>query len=116
MARIPKPIEYTSIDDLSGGEVAGEDLQTVMFSIGTKAYEIDLSSENAQKLVELLEPYVDAARPVSRSRLARKHARAAGNGHRDLDAVRVWARKNGHTVSDKGRIPNDILSAYNDAH
>lgn len=40
---------------------------------------------------------------------ASKTVRAAGT---DRSAVRVWARENGHDVSDKGRISEDILSAY----
>ena len=28
-------------------------------------------------------------------------------------AVREWARKNGHEIGDKGRIPARILEAYN---
>jgi hypothetical protein len=27
-------------------------------------------------------------------------------------AVREWARQNGHEISDRGRIPNSVLEAY----
>ena len=30
-----------------------------------------------------------------------------------LDAVREWARKNGHTVSERGRLSATIIDAYN---
>jgi hypothetical protein len=31
-------------------------------------------------------------------------------------AIRDWARRNGHQVSDRGRIPASVVSAYEDAH
>ena len=34
----------------------------------------------------------------------------------DLGAVREWARANGHTVSDRGRISADVQAAYDKAH
>lgn len=34
----------------------------------------------------------------------------------DLSAVREWARKNGFEVKDRGRMPDEVLDAYNKAH
>ena len=31
-------------------------------------------------------------------------------------AIRDWARKNGHNVSDRGRIPASVVNAYEEAH
>jgi hypothetical protein len=31
-------------------------------------------------------------------------------------AIREWARKNGHAVSDRGRIPASVVDAYESAH
>ncbi|MEV8239511.1 histone-like nucleoid-structuring protein Lsr2 [Microbacterium testaceum] len=31
-------------------------------------------------------------------------------------AVRQWARENGHTVSDRGRVPATIVDAYKSAN
>jgi len=41
-------------------------------------------------------------------------------GHRqskrgDLGAVRAWARVNGHKVGERGRIPGELLAAYDSA-
>jgi Lsr2 len=33
----------------------------------------------------------------------------------DLGAIRVWARENGHSVSERGRIPGALISAYDAA-
>lgn len=32
------------------------------------------------------------------------------------DDLRSWARENGHTVRDRGRIPAVVLTAYREAH
>ena len=45
-------------DDLDGSEASG----TVAFALNGREYEIDLSSDNAQKLKAVLEPFVTAAR------------------------------------------------------
>lgn len=31
-------------------------------------------------------------------------------------SIRDWAAENGYEVSARGRIPNDIVEAYNSAH
>lgn len=30
----------------------------------------------------------------------------------DTKAIREWARENGYDVSDRGRIPADVMDAY----
>lgn len=30
----------------------------------------------------------------------------------DTKAIRDWARTNGYDVSDRGRIPSDVMEAY----
>jgi hypothetical protein len=42
--------------------------------------------------------------------------RRSGRGTRadreQTQAIREWARKNGHKVGDKGRIPGYVMEAY----
>ena len=33
-----------------------------------------------------------------------------------LADIRAWAKENGHEVSDRGRLPNAVMQAYNEAH
>jgi len=46
------------VDDIDGSEAVG----TVSFSLNNRAYEIDLSDENTDKLHEALAPFVEHAR------------------------------------------------------
>lgn len=41
---------------------------------------------------------------------------AGGQRRADLAAVRVWARANGYTVADRGRIAAAVLAAYDEVH
>jgi Lsr2 len=99
------------IDDLDGGKAE----RTVTFAVDGSSYEIDLSKKNAAAFAKALKPYVEAARKIRRSpgkTAARGSARHRRHDGTDLAAVREWARANGHSVSDRGRIPAAILEAY----
>jgi hypothetical protein len=104
------------IDDIDGGEAS----ETVSFALDGASYAIDLSDNNAAKLRDALAIYIANARRSSRG-----PGRPAGSGRRgrgartdreQTQAIREWARKNGHRVGEKGRIPATILDAYNAAH
>ena len=53
-------IVYRLEDDLDNSEAA----ETIVFGVDSVSYEIDLSEANAQKLRDLLAPYVAAGRRV----------------------------------------------------
>ncbi|MDT3443062.1 MULTISPECIES: Lsr2 family protein [unclassified Pseudofrankia] len=105
------------IDDLSGEEAD----ETVRFGLDGAQYEIDLSEKNATKLRESLAPFVGAARRSGgrasggRRVVARTPSRRGGGTDRTAD-IREWARSNGYTVSDRGRIASNIVEAYEKAH
>ena len=112
-------IQVLLVDDLDGGTAT----ETVTFGLDGSGYEIDLSSENADKLREVLAPFVGHARrasrvaPAGRPGTPARPARAGARIDREqTQAIREWARKNGHKVSERGRIPASIFEAYNSAH
>jgi hypothetical protein len=113
--------EVRLVDDLDG-ETADE---TVEFGIDGKNYEIDLSKENAVRLRDVLADFVSAARRAGGRRRgssaatnsASGSAGTAPKGRTAIDreqnqAIREWARKRGMKVSDRGRIPAEVLEAY----
>jgi hypothetical protein len=113
--------EVRLVDDLDG-EAADE---TVEFGIDGRNYEIDLSKENAVRLRDVLADFVGAARRSGGRRRsggagtgsASAGAGTAPKGRASIDreqnqAIRDWARKRGMKVSDRGRIPADVLEAY----
>jgi Lsr2 len=104
--------EVRLIDDIDG-DVADE---TVGFGIDGKSYEIDLSEANANKLRDALAEYVAAARRLGGRRRgggsASTSARRPGVDREQNQAIREWARKRGMNVSERGRIPAEVLEAY----
>lgn len=101
----------TLIDDIDGSDAA----ETVEFGLDGIQYEIELSDKNAKKLRDALAKYVAKARRAERARPARGRAAKTAPARIDreqLQAIRVWARENGHQVSDRGRISATIMDAY----
>lgn len=90
-------------DDLTGGEAD----QTVTFSVQGADYEIDLNQTNADNLIATLQPFIDAGRKAGSSRGPR-----AMSKRNDLADVRAWARERGFEVSDRGRVSQEIMTAY----
>jgi len=93
-------------DDLDGGPAD----ETVRFGIGGTEYEIDLSKKNARALRRRLAPFMDHARKAGRGS-RRRTGRTAASRERSAD-IRAWAKTNGITVSDRGRIPASVAEQY----
>jgi nucleoid-associated protein Lsr2 len=104
----------TLVDDLDGG--AAE--ETVEFGLDGSRYEIDLSKKNAAALRDALANYVAHARRGRGGRVSAtgRRTRAARGDREQTQAIRAWARKNGHKVGEKGRIPAAVLEAYHAQH
>jgi len=102
------------VDDLDGTPIETGKGGTVSFALGKKSYDIDLSAANLEKLEQALAPFINAARAssASASTTARRGRSPRKSSGLDLAAVREWARKNGHSVNERGRIPAAILDAY----
>lgn len=88
------------IDDVDGSEAE----ETVSFALDGVSYEIDVSAENAEALRESIAPWIGHARRVG--------GRSKAKPNLDLNDVRAWARENGFTVSDRGRLASEVLEAY----
>jgi hypothetical protein len=112
---VAQKVQVLLLDDLSGGEAE----ETVTFALDGKSYEIDLNSENADKLRSALDPYVKAGRRSGGGRAARGRGRAAapagGTSSQDTAKIRAWAKENGYEVNDRGRVPANIREAYEKA-
>ena len=106
-------VQVILLDDLDGGSAD----ETVSFSLDGVAYEIDLSNDNAAKFREALAPYVGSARRAGGRRGRGRAASSSSTRARsDTTAVREWARAQGLKVSDRGRIPSEILAKYEESH
>ena len=104
------------IDDLDGKKAD----RTVEFSLDGTNYTIDLSEANAGKLRKALDPFIAAGTRVGRgSARAARHVSPSGRTASSRDenkAIRDWAQRNGHQISERGRIPQSVSDAYRAAH
>lgn len=102
------------VDDLDGSEAD----ETVEFGLDGVSYQIDLSTANAEELRDALAQYVEHARRAGGRKRNQKASGPSGGGksasvdREQNQAIRAWARKNGYDVSDRGRIPSEVVDAY----
>jgi hypothetical protein len=95
-------------DDLTGGPAD----ETVRFAVDGTGFEIDLSAKNAAAFGKLLAPY--RARPQSRADTRAPAGRTASSRQRSGD-IRAWAKEHGLAVSERGRIPANVVEQYHAA-
>lgn len=96
------------IDDIDGST---EDVSTVRFSLGKDSWEIDLSRNNRERLDDVLTEYIAHARRVRRAPKRATNGRS-NDGATRRKVIRQWATDQGHDVSPSGKIPDDIVAAY----
>lgn len=108
------------VDDLDG--IAADDVSTVTFALDGVSYEIDLRAENADRLRDSLAGYVESARRVG-GRVRRGTTPAAApvrsgdaRSKEQTKAIREWAKKNGYDLAERGRIPANVIAAFEEAH
>src|SRR5215831_19287163 len=93
-------------DDLDGGPAD----ETLRFGLGGTDYEIDLSKKNASRFRRQIAPYLEHARKAGRGQ-RRRPGRTASSRDRSAD-IRAWAKDQGITVSERGRIPASVIEQY----
>lgn len=108
------------VDDITGGDAD----ETVDFGLDGRRFEIDLTADNAAALRDALAPFVGVARAAGSPRTGRNAGVSAPSGGRSgadgsdaatrehNRAVRAWARENGWTLSERGRIPSEVVEAH----
>ena len=107
-------VNVVLVDDIDGSDAS----ETVSFALDGVDYEIDLSDKHAAELREAVSLYTGHAR---RTGGRRKNARRSSSGSSDTAGtsaadIRAWARENGWTVPERGRVSADVREAYAAAH
>ncbi|MEO9330320.1 histone-like nucleoid-structuring protein Lsr2 [Gordonia aurantiaca] len=106
------------IDDLDGKVL--DQYETVRWSLDGKNYEFDTSAKHAQQFRDSLQKYLEVSRQVGRTtkRSAATATTSSGGGRNKetTKAIREWAIREGYELSDRGRIPQSIIEAFEAAH
>jgi hypothetical protein len=114
-------VQVMLVCDLHADEVEGS--ETLTFGLDGSTYEIDVCDEHAAEMRDAFAPFVGAARRAGRTASAPTQRRSSAGGGRKaaggnerVGEIREWARKNGHQVSERGRISGTVMAAYEAAH
>lgn len=112
------------LDDLDGS-VLPDDTSPVTFSLGRTTYNLYLSEDNHGKFLEALNPFIENAEKVSGTAAPRRASSSSADKEK-MKKVREWAQATGFTfkdaqgndkkLGDRGRIPQEVVDAYDAAN
>lgn len=99
------------VDDLDGTDAE----MTLAFGLDGTEYAIDLNDKNYEEYRTLLELLASKGRVVTREPVKVKRTLSTGKKTGVVgktQEMREWLRANGHTVSDRGRVPTHLVDLY----
>ena len=106
-------VQVMLLCDLDNGDVDAE--ETLQFSVGNTAYEIDVCAKHAQQLREGLEPFIEHGRKSRSATSNSRRQRSAGSRQETAD-IRAWAKDQGIHINGRGRIPASVVKDYEATH
>ncbi|MFT7022389.1 MAG: hypothetical protein ACJA07_001473 [Rhodococcus sp. (in: high G+C Gram-positive bacteria)] len=97
-----------TVDDLDRSSPA----ESIRFSYGRDHFVIDLGPHNAARIEADFQQWIQYSRPIRPPHNGRSKSKLS----RDPSRIRAWAKAHGLEVSDKGRIPLEVVEAYRQRH
>jgi Lsr2 len=111
---VAQKVSVTFACDYDSKEIPNGEQVTRVFSLDGRDYEIDLCAKHSEKFDESVKRFADHGRRVS-SRGGRTKRRTTAHRRRSAE-IRAWAKRSGMEVSDRGRIPAQVISEYEANH
>jgi hypothetical protein len=111
---VAQKISVTFACDYDSREIPEGEHLTRAFSLDGRDYEIDLCEKHSEKFDEVLNRFADKARRVT-SRVGKPKRRTTAHRQRSAD-IRLWAKQSGMDVSERGRIPANVIAKYEANH
>jgi hypothetical protein len=112
--KVAKKVSVTFACDYDAKEIPDGEHMMRAFSLDGRDYEIDLCVKHSQKFDEVFHRFADRARKAT-NRVSRVKRRTSAHRRHSAE-IRSWAKNNGLTVSDRGRIPAEVITRYNATH
>jgi hypothetical protein len=97
------------IDDLTGEET--QEASSHVLVLDGVAYELDLAPESYDQLLEAVAPFTKVGRRIKGGGRVKGAGLQVG-GIQSTAAIRQWAKEQGYTVNDRGRVAAEIREAY----
>jgi Lsr2 len=107
---VAQKISVTFACDYDSREIPEGEHTTRAFGLDGRDYEIDLCERHSQKFDEVISKFAEKARKVT-GRGTRPKRRTTAHRQRSAD-IRAWAKQSGMEVSDRGRIPANVIAKY----
>ena len=111
---VAQKVSVTFACDYDAKEIPSGEHLTRAFSLDGRDYEIDLCEKHSQKFDEVMKRFADKARKAS-TKVGRTKRRTTAHRRRSAE-VRAWAKRSGMEVSDRGRIPAQVIQKYEANH
>jgi hypothetical protein len=111
---VAQKVQVTFACDYDSKEIPNGEHLTRSFSLDGRDYEIDLCVKHSQKFDEAVKRFADHGRRVS-SRVGRTKRRTTAHRRRSAE-IRAWAKRSGMEVSERGRIPTQVITKYEANH
>jgi phage terminase Nu1 subunit (DNA packaging protein) len=93
------------------------DNEATPITVGTTRYLMDLCQEHIDHMHEVLEPFTSIASDTQkRTGTQVRRAIKGKRGAFTTADVRKWLQEQGRDVSHTGRLPEDLLREFEDAH
>ncbi len=107
------------VDDVDGRPVDPEDVNSVEFAVKLPGrrkahYVLDLRPANLAKFERDISKYTSRATKLAATGGAAADGRARTPNRTQV--IRQWARDNGYDISARGRIPADVVAAFDAEH
>jgi hypothetical protein len=111
---VAQKVSVTFACDYDSKEIPNGEQMTRAFSLDGRDYEIDLCVKHSQKFDEAVKRFADHGRRVT-SKVNRTKRRTTAHRRRSAE-IRAWAKHSGMEVSDRGRIPAQVITKYEANH
>jgi nucleoid-associated protein Lsr2 len=111
---VAQKVSVTFACDYDSREIPSGEHLTRAFSLDGRDYEIDLCEKHSQKFDETMKRFADKARKVT-SKVSRAKRRTTAHRRRSAE-IRSWAKRSGLDISDRGRIPSNVIGKYEANH
>ena len=92
------------------GKKTSKGVETHTITLDGQQYEYEACARHSTALEKIAAPYVGAGRRQSSAKVTVKTRSTAQRGH--SAAIRVWAKDHGIKLSERGRIPADVVSQW----
>jgi hypothetical protein len=102
-----RTVQVHLLDDIDGSTAS----ETVKFSLDGTLYEIDLNATHSDQLRKTVAKYIVAGRRASHGVITGARTRPAA-GPNQNQAIREWARRAGHDINSRGRIPASLVEQF----